>query len=340
VSEHASVFEDRYVLNHCHKYLARDHGQPSEAWRFPIVDSLRDPDSLDDPHRFNRVTFVWDGRPDPKASVHVLGSFSNDGHSLALRRVLFEGEDTGFRAGTAVVPIGQVHRYRFLIDGAPTLDPINPQRTQEDNGTALSRFFTWYCARPLVLERHERALLKRLTDHILPFRSGSAENFLRRYYYSLDKEAKTREIPQAFRLDESVGVVSFIDCLLAREENHRLVDYRICLAQIARILRARYPGVNVSIIPREKIVELYEEMASESIAGWDHSVYQSPAFFLKLLRRHAITGAFCHPKYGGNGGAAAWSYLADRYVDQSGNTLFDWQRSIEKPWGTSPDYRG
>jgi hypothetical protein len=211
---------------------------------------------------------------------------------------------------------------------------------RDDSGVERSRFFTWYCAQPLVLERRERALLKRLTDHILPFRSGEAENFLKRHYWGLDKDARTREMPQVFRLDESIGVVSFIECLLAREESHRLIDYRICLAQIARVLRMRHPGVDVSMVPRETIVGLYDEMARESVAGWDRSVYGSPAFFLKLLRRHTFTGAFSHPKYGGNAGAAAWSYLADRYRDPTGKTLFAWRRSVEKPWGDSPDYNG
>jgi hypothetical protein len=70
-------------------------------------------------------------------------------------------------------------------------------------------------------------ILYRLIDQILPFRSGDAENFLKRYYFGLNREQRKAELPKAFRLDESVGEVNAIDKLLARDEAHRLVDYRI-----------------------------------------------------------------------------------------------------------------
>jgi len=36
------------------------------------------------------------------------------------------------------------------------------------------------------------------------------------------------------------------------------------------------------------------------VNGWDTADYGSPRYVLDLLRRHSFTGAFCHPKYGGN----------------------------------------
>jgi hypothetical protein len=77
-----------------------------------------------------------------------------------------------------------------------------------------------------------------------------------------------------------------------------------------------------------------------SIPGWDYGAYNNPAIFLYLLRRHAVTAAFSHPKYAGNVGAAGWAYLAERYTDpKTGKTLFDWPPALEKPVGTSDYYR-
>ncbi|MBL8292259.1 MAG: hypothetical protein JNN08_10510, partial [Bryobacterales bacterium] len=68
---------------------------------------------------------------------------------------------------------------------------------------------------------------------------------------------------------------------------------------------------------------------------------------LYLLRRHVVTGAFCHPKYGGNAGAAGWAYLEETYRKPSpspgvlGDTFFDWRRSLEPAaGGRNQDYRG
>jgi hypothetical protein len=86
---------------------------------------------------------------------------------------------------------------------------------------------------------------------------------------------------------------------------------------------------------------LYAEMASDNVNGWDTSAYGSPAYFLKMLRRHTFTGAFSHPKYGGNSGAAGWAYLSERLRDpQTGVTFFDWPRITEPPLGNSTEYHG
>jgi hypothetical protein len=97
---------------------------------------------------------------------------------------------------------------------------------------------------------------------------------------------------------------------------------------------------------REIYFDLYNEMATNKVAGWDYSQYSSPQFFLYLFRRHVVTGAFCHPKYGGNAGAAGWAYLSERYVSppaasaQPLETLFDWRLSVEPPLGVNADYLG
>jgi hypothetical protein len=94
----------------------------------------------------------------------------------------------------------------------------------------------------------------------------------------------------------------------------------------------------------ELYVQLYDQMAANNVPGWDRSRYQDPQYFLYLLRRHAVTGAFSHPHYGGNTGASGWAFLAERYpltVQENGgspNTLFAWRRAVEAPLGTNPDY--
>jgi hypothetical protein len=137
-----------------------------------------------------------------------------------------------------------------------------------------------------------------------------------------------------------VGVANYIDCILAREESHRLVDYRLCLREIARILKERFPVRALADVPREAFAALYGELARNDVPGWDYTRYGEPRFFLKLLRRHAITGAFAHPDYGGNTGGAGWAFLRDRFLDKHQRTLFDFGQALEPGLGDNPAYRG
>jgi hypothetical protein len=344
--------DDQYVLNHCTKYLARENPEPrhvygpdagievariAEAWRFPIIDGHRDPDEQAASQAFNEVTFVYLAAPGAlPTEVAVIGSFANLYEPLAMRQV----GDTPYFTLTAVVPRGEAHSYRFLVGGEALLDPINPQRMTLDNGRVWSRFFTQDCTIPLVLEHWERRLLERLCDHILPFRTPTAENFLARFYDYLDRQARDAQYPNAYRFDASVGVVNYIDKLLAREESHHQADYRVCLDLINQVVRQRNPFLDPARMARDLYVTLYEEMGRNDVPGWDYGRYGTPRYFLQLLRRHTFTGAFAHPKYGGNAGAAAWAWLAERYRDGDGETLFDWGRALEPPYGRNPAYRG
>jgi hypothetical protein len=343
--------DDQYVLNQCTKYLARDNPEPrhrygpdagaesgriAEAWRFPVVDGHREAGAEAASQAVNTVTFIYEaGEPLP-AEVAVIGSFANLYEPLPLRQV----GDTLYFALTLLVPRGEAHIYQFLIDGAPRLDPVNPQRETLDNGRTWSRFFTQDCTIPLVLERWERQLVERLCAHILPFRTPTAENFLKRFYDGLDRQAQDNQYAHAYRFDASVGVVNFIDKLLAREESHHQIDYRVCLDLINQVLRQRNPYLEPVRMSLNLYVELYQQMGSNNVPGWDYGRYGSPRYFLQLLRRHALTGAFAHPKYGGNAGAAAWAWLSERYRDDAGDTLFDWRRALEPPYGRNPAYRG
>jgi len=342
--------DEQYILNHCTKSLARaDFDQIAraqlstticESWRFPIIDSYRSPAVEDAAAGANRVTFIYpaQGSPEPR-EVMVIATFAPLYAPIPLRRVQFLGTDTRYWACSLAVPYDEVHTYKFFVDGIPICDPLNPQRVRLDNNQEWSRFFTHHCTQPLTLTRSEAALLQRITDQILPFRTSDGQRFLDQYMQRLSASGAV-SAAGLYRLDEPVGVVNFIDNILAREEHHHRVDYKICLRLIDQVLRQRHPHRHPCDVDGAAFVDLYREMATDRVAGWDHAQYNSPRYFLQMLRRHAFTGAFSHPKYGGNARAAGWAYLEQRYTDAKGGTLFDWARAIEPPLGTSPDYRG
>lgn len=346
---------DLYVLNNCSKYLARafldarhNYGQfqagdvrtfIAESWRFPIVDAWSDGTNFVPDYAFNSVTFVYPVFPSVSApqSVSVIGTFSNLFEPMPLQPVAGEP----LLALTVILPKGRVYTYQYMVDGQPVLDPVNPQRVVLDNGKTWSRFFTDLCAVPITFEDWELTLLDRMTQRILPFHTDLGQNFLNRYYDSLTASEKETQYARAFRLDEPVGVVNFIDNLIAKQENHRLTDYRLCLVQIDKAVRAAYPYAEPADMPDQVYDDLYAQMAANSVPGWDTTAYGNPAFFLKILRRHAYEGAFSHPKYGGNVGAAGWAYLEGRFTDPTtGAGLFNWERFTEPPLGDSKDYRG
>ena len=357
--------DDTYVLNYCARSLARDNsdlrhnngqyaeddprGRIAEAWRFPIIDSYYDGRDIAASQAFNIVTFVSVNRDGALGNdISVIGTFSDLVSPVALRQV----GDSFYWSLTIVVPKGQTHRYKLLVGGRSMLDPINPQQVTLADGSVWSRFFTDYCTDTLVLERWEVVLLERLTNHILPFRTTEGQRFLDYYYNGLDRQAKDTQYSRAYRLDQPVGAVNFIDKILAREEAHRLVDYKICLELIDRVLRLRNPYVEPARMPVTDYAGIYDQMANDdgrSLAGWDYSRYSDPRFFLQLLRRHTYTGAFSHPKHGGNAGAAGWAFLASNLRDPKTGRLpdpdvakpyFDWSRALEPPLGRNPEYRG
>ena len=330
--------DDLYVLNHCTKYLARETLSPrhaflgadaaapraayADSWRFPIVDaSVKGPD-------WNDVTFVYPAAPNEPLpqEVALVSTVESLGEPSALGRV----GDTAFFACSVVVPRMRRYRYVFLVDGRRELDRINPQREVLPTGDVWSSLFTWSYNQPITFERWEFTILDRLARHILPFNTPEAQNFLRRH-------ASDPTAGHLYRLDTSVGVANFIDKVLAREESHRLYAYTTCLEMIDRMLRRRYAGRDPEFLPEQAYVQLYEDLAVNAQSlfdnGWDRARYDNPAHFLWLLRRHAVLGAFSHPKYGGNAAGSGWSYLAERYP-------FGWEQAIEPPLGTSSEYRG
>lgn len=330
------------ILNFAAKYLARRPNAPiaeyAEPWRFPLIDS--DWAGKDNPgYGFNRVTFVWlADTPVDLTPVSVVGTFDNLWNSTLLDPVMFEGEATRYRAATVAVPKGQVHTYKFLRAGVAVLDPMNPQWVTLDDGTEWSRFFTEQCLTPLSFERWELAILVRLTNEILPFNSPDAQDFMNLFYFNADKQARNSIFSQAYRLEQPIGAANFIDNLVARDERHHLIDYKICLRLIDGLLRRRFPGLTPAQVSKDAYQDLYNQMASGTVDGWDLEQYQNPNYFLQLLRRHTYTGAFSHPKYGGNIAGAGWAYLEQNYRGPHGESCFDWGRAIEQPLGLSTDY--
>lgn len=352
-----SVRDDQYVLNNCTVYLARlnkdarhdfgfghymegdDRGRVRDAWRFPIIDTCAEAPPNRDTFDFNDVTFIYPVFNSPPREVSVIGTFSNLYEPIRLRRIKFLGEDTAYFAATLAVPKRGIFLYKFLVDGQVTIDPINPQRCTVDNGAQWSRFFTWECSEPVAFESWELRLVQRLCNHILPFRTKEAQRFLSWYYNGLDIEARRGLQRRAYRFDDSVGAAVYIDHILAREERHHFNDYRKCLKQIFRLLRERDPAHEPHDASMEFFIELYNELAANRVQGWHYDDYASPRYFLDLLRRHAFTGAFSHPKYGGNAATAGWAYL-DTELTPQGESIFDWRSSLERPLGRSEHYIG
>ena len=342
------------LLNYCTKYLARGNrytdASPSsdnanltrvcESWRFPIIESYGAPGAaaaVD--NAVNEVTFLYKADdPGLVKQVAVGGTFAPLYQPLPLKPLTFLEEPTGYFALTVVLPVGQSYRYLFLVDGQRQLDPINPQQVTLANGKTWSRFFTDFYVQPTCFEDWELQLLYRLTAHILPFRTQAGENFLMRFYNYLNQTQK--QTMRVYDMDVTVGAVNYIDNILAREENHHLIDYRLCLEQIDRVLRQRNSFVESWEVSEQLIIELYEDMADGNVSGWDYTAYTNPRYFLELLRRHTIIGAFSHPKYGGNVDGVGWAYLEERYHDGKGVTLFDWAAALEKPLGRNAEYVG
>lgn len=239
-------------------------------------------------------------------------------------------EDSRYWSITLRMPVGEVFRYLFRIDGSIQLDPINPRRKVSPDKSVWSFFHTDYCQVAVTFERWEISLLTRITNHILPFNTREA----RIYLSKLDPRGLGGSRGNLFRFDQAVGAVNFIDKLVAGPELHYRDDYKTCLSQMNRILRTRNPFLEPDRMEETLYTRLYEDLASGNIQEWDRSTYNDPSSFLKTMRRHVFMGAFSHPKYGGNPGGFAWDFLSERFPP------FDWRQGLETPLGTNTEYLG
>jgi hypothetical protein len=348
---------DEQILNYCTKYLARgakffndsttaesfNLTTVAEDWRFPLVLSAVDDDGVTG--TINKVIFVWQSKPGETVnSISVVGSFAPLYQSFALKPLRYDGENTGYYTFTIKAPVGKGFFYKFIVNGVDEYDRINPQRKKFANGKEWSFFFTDYYTSSEEFEDWEINLLYRLANQVVPFRTEEAQNFINRFYQALAKREEKLAMP-IYKLDDTVGEVNYITNVLAREERHHLPDYKICLSLIDQLLRSRDKVHDSWTVSEILITELYNEMASGTVPGWDYSKYSNPTYFLGLIRRHTLTGAFSHPKYGGNVGGAGWSYLHDKYpIKDAAATVvgsyFNWQLALEKNLGTNTDYVG
>lgn len=344
------------VLNFCAKHLARTsldnrhavnmapedtigiRASIAEAWQLPLVEAFREADKTAEENAlFNRVTFIYfRGTENIPETVSVVGSFGKLHETIELDRI----SDTPYFYTSLQLPKGQVFTYKFIVDGQLENDPVNPQTHRFLNGEVWSRFFTDECATLITFSNWEHQVLDRLVGHILPFRSESAENFLARHVVNMDRQARDSQYPHLYRVNQSVGVINFIDKLLAKQERHLRTDYTICLQLMNQVLTTRDPINHVSMMRSSIFEVLYDEMGSGSVPDWDYSRYNNPAYFLQIFRRHAYTGAFSHPKHGGNASGSGWAYIQERLKDDQGKTLFNWRQNFERPLGTSKDYNG
>ena len=337
--------DDIDLLSHCVKNLAHAGHvvdgrprKPTEPWRYPLISSAVSP--VETPGTdLNNVTFIYVRDNSTESDdVAVVGTFAELYQPIPLRPVRFLDKATRYASVSMSIPKREFHTYRFLVSGLPRNDPINPQTRVLDNGAEWSCFFTDGYAMPSVLTQTELCLLSRLVARITPLRTPDAENFLKRFYNKLDQEQQSRQQPHAYRLDDLVGEVNFIDNLLARGERHRLSLYRLALRRIDDFLKARHPDQAHSDLPEAVYEQVLELLQTNMMPGWE---VDGSCAFLQVLRRHAVMGAFTHPRYGGNSAASGWNYLRDRYVgDDPSGTCFDWPIAIERPLGTSDIYFG
>lgn len=341
VFDAAARFLARSVEDRRHNYLGHldgtGQGRFPEGWRFPLVEGYRDPAEVRSIVDWNEVTFVYrvEDNANHPHSVRVIGGMNGPRDPIPLTRV----GSSRYWAVAVKLPTRRVYDYLFLVDGQPVLDPINTRRRayrtlHNPRPGAIdeqwSYFWTDYCQTHVVLETWEGILLQRFTRHILPFNSLESRIFLQ----NLDSSRLGASAGRLYRLDLAMGVVNYIDKVLAGAERHHLAGYRTCLQIINGLLRSRNPYQEPRDVAEEMYELLYREMASNTVPGWNTQRYANPSYFLGLLRRHTFTGAFCHPKYGGNAGAYAWDYLTERFGP------FDWRQGVEKPWGTSEEYFG
>lgn len=338
--------ESDWILNHCTKYLARDNtderhsffgldaGLPrakiSESWRFPVVDADDSGEAGASEH--NHVNFVYRGRD---AVVRLLTPCLGLHAPADLRPV----GDSDYLSLTLRVPKGRRYRYRFIVDGRAQLDPINPQVMDTAQNEPWSCFWTSSYNEPINLERSEMALIGRMTSALLPFQGRETRNLI-------ERGLNDGNVAHFFRMDIHVGVANYIDNILAREERHHLQSYKLCLPMIDRVLRRRNPGVEPADLSDPIYKGLFDDMKNDTPElardGWDHNAYGNPGYFLYILRRHTWTGAFSHPKYGGNPGGLGWAFLGETFRTSADPSLsaFNWARAIEPPLGNSGEYRG
>lgn len=322
--------DHQFVLNQSEKIIFKNNTTDISAIDsavFPVIQTY-----YPDKANFNLVTFIFFSQAEK--DIFLLGNFANLYTNYQLSRVKFNDSNTHFYAITLKLPNKSLYFYQFKIDHNFTLDPLNSFSKTLDNGETWSCFTTEGYKTPIIFEDWEVKILQRVVSYILPFKTNEFKTFINRHSAQFDNT--TRSMVNQLYYD--IGTVNFIDKLLARNEQHHVISYRLCISEMKNVLLR----INTTQEPEDMdeyfYAKLFEIMANNDHTIWDKSVYAEPAYFLKVLRRHIITAAFSHPRHGGNTQALGWQFLADLLQNKPEDNLFDWQQALEKPLGTNKDY--
>ena len=209
-------------------------------------------------YAFNLVTFVYmQPAADVAADVSVIGTFGRCTRPSRCRASAARAWTERCRSCRRARSILQVPDRRAAV-----LDPVNPQRVTHADGSEWSRFFTEYCT-----DRYRSNGGRWRSCSASPTTSCRSapsvrQRFLRLYYDCVDRQSKDTQYARAYRLDQPVGAVNFIDKIVAREEAHRLRR----LQDLSRAHRSRpAPAQSVRgavVHAAGNVPDLYDQMAT------------------------------------------------------------------------------
>ena len=294
---------------------------------FPVAETY-----YPDKANFSLVTFIFFNREEK--DIFLLGNFANLYTTYQLSRVKLNNSDTNLYAVTLKLPTRAVYFYQFKIDQSFYIDPLNSFSKTLDNGKTWSCFITEGYKTPLIFEEWEVKILQRFVSFVLPFKTAEFKTFVNRHSAQFDNT--TRSMLNQLYYD--IGVVNFIDKLLARQERHHVINYQLCLSEMKQVLLRLNNTQEPEDMDEYFYARLFEIMEKNDFSVWNKAKYDNPAYFLKALRRHIITGAFSHPRHGGNTQALGWQFLADLLSNKPEDNLFDWRQALEIPLGNNKDY--
>ncbi len=324
--------DHQYILNLSGKITGRSNTP------FPIVDTFLDTEKNS---FFNQVTFVYyseqTNNAQDKIAIFLIGNFDSLHTKRKLHQIIFNNELTRFYAITLKLPVKKRYHYQFLIDDSHIIDPLNTLTKQLDNNVIWSEFFTESIKSNIILEEWEAQILRRLISYILPFKTNEFKTFVKNHQGQFSELTKSL----ISQISYDIGCVNFIDKLISRDELHHIINYKLCLKEIKRILFA----LNTFQEPKEMdeyfYQRIYQIMSQNDFTIWNKATYENPSYFIMVLRRHIITAAFSHPKHGGNTDALGWQFLDSLLRNNNHDGAgFDWQQALEKPLGINNDYIG
>ena len=316
--------DHQYILNMSSIIL----GQKNTT--LPIIDSYPK-----DSKNFNQVTFIYLNKDSDHGEIKLTGDFDSLFKKHQLHPVFFNSTPTRFSAITLKLPVKRLFRYQFFVNNIFVTDPLNALFKNLDNKVTWSIFFTDNYKTAIIFEQWEIEILKRLVSYILPFKTDEFKQFVNTH----SKQFNNKTMSLVSQINYDIGTVNFIDKLIARNERHHIDDYKICIKEIKRVLLSLNPFQEPCDMDEYFYEKIYQIMDSNDFNFWDKTLYQKPSYFLKTLRRHIITAAVSHPKYGGNTDALGWKFLDSLLQDSDDtNAGFDWRRSLEPSLGTNNDY--